>query len=700
MRVHYPRTPHLPWSPGVGPDDVRAADLSGFAGRDVVVTEKLDGENTTMYPDGLHARSLDSGHHPSRAWIKALHGRIAHRIPDGTRVCGENLYARHSIAYRDLEGWFYAFSVWDGDHCLDWDRTVRFARRLGLPVPAVLWRGVFDERAVRALRLDTERQEGYVVRTVGGFHRDEFARRVAKWVRREHVRTDRHWMLGPVVENGLGPAAALWQARSGAIPAPAALLGAVGLTTADLTAAPRPAPGAPETAPSASAITPGALGTSAGGPTVTSSAPETTPSASAITPSTLETSADTSGAPGASAVAPGMSVTGAGASAVTSGVPGTPEAVAGASEGSLAASDAALERAESVLADVFARLDLLGRSGDERLAGLLAALLHDADRARLMPRLAEPLGVPLARRVADLVGLHTGLHHPFPDEARRTGLRRLAVMADVGVLHAVAAAVLTGRDGAEAAEAHEQVGWSELHADEAGLLAEAPLEPLRAGLRQALDDSGIDQDAADRCWAEAREAYALGRIATPEEALALTWRWRSGAFPRLIVMTGPSGSGKSTFAAGLPGVDAVVSLDDLRQARGSRADQRANPEVLRAGLHRLGALLTEGATVVWDATALNRHQRSLVHAVARRHDALTTHAVMLVPGDLLARRNAGRDHPVPPDVLSAQLRRFSPPYPGEAHRTWYVGPDGDVGDVAGAIDDEIRPNTRSDRADQ
>ncbi|MCO6005186.1 AAA family ATPase [Actinoallomurus purpureus] len=624
MRVHYPRTPHLPWSPGVGPDDVRAVDLSGFAGRDVVVTEKLDGENTTMYADGLHARSTDSGHHPSRAWVKALHGRIAHRIPDGTRVCGENLYARHSIAYRDLEGWFYAFSVWDGDHCLDWDRTVRFARRLGLPVPTVLWRGVFDARAIRALHLDTERQEGYVVRTVGGFHRDEFARRVAKWVRRRHVRTDRHWMLGPVVENGLGTAAALWQARSGAIPDPAALLGAVGMTTADL-AAPAVAPGALETV---------------------SSAPETVP---------------------------------------------------GASEALLPAREAAGERAD----DVSARLDLLGRSGDERLAGLLAALLHDADRARLMPRLAGPLGVPLARRVADLVGLHTGLHRPFPDEARRTGLRRLSAMADVGVLHAVAAATLTGRDDAEAAEAREQVGWSELHADEAGLLAESPLEPLRAGLRQALDDApGIDRDAADRCWAEAREAYALGRISTPEEALALTWRWRSGAFPRLVVMTGPSGSGKSTFAAGLPGIGAVVSLDDLRQARGSRADQRANPEVLRAGLHRLGVLLAEGTTVVWDATALNRHQRSLVHAVAHRHDALTTHAVMLVPGDLLTRRNADRDHPVPPDVLSAQLRRFSPPYPGEAHRTWYVGPDGTVGDVAGAIDDEIHPNTRSDRADQ
>ena len=86
MRVHYPRTPHLPWSPGVSADDVRAADLAGLAGREVVVTEKLDGENTTLYRDGLHARSLDSAHHPSRAWVKSLQGLVG--AVDPARLAG------------------------------------------------------------------------------------------------------------------------------------------------------------------------------------------------------------------------------------------------------------------------------------------------------------------------------------------------------------------------------------------------------------------------------------------------------------------------------------------------------------------------------------------------------------------------------------------------------------------------------------
>jgi predicted kinase len=595
----------------VAADDVRAADLSALSGREVVVTEKLDGENTTLYADGLHARSLDSAHHPSRAWLKALHGRVAARIPAGWRVCGENLYARHSIGYDDLESWFYAFSVWAGGRCLDWDATVRFARGLGVPVPPVLWRGIFDERALRALRPDPTRQEGYVVRPADGFELADFGRLVAKWVRRGHVRTDQHWMLAPVVPNGRGPGAALWDVRSGAAVDVETLARAVGFGLDQLAGDPAP---------------PVAAGATAAG-----------------------------------ATAAGATVVDTAAAAVDGGTAGLDAAVA----------------------DVASRLDVLGRVGDARLAGVLATLLHQQRRASLAARLADPLGMPLARRVADLVGLHRALWRPFPDAERRAGLVGLAAAADVGALHAVAAAALAGRPDADE---REQVEWSMLIADEAGLLAPDPLGPLRAGLRSAT--AGLVADAADRCWAEARTGYALGRVATAAEAAALTWPWRTGDFPRLVVTVGPAGSGKSRFVAGLAGVDEVVSLDGLRAERGSRADQRGNPEVLRAGLARLDAALTGRRTVVWDATCLNRQQRGLVADVAARRDALVTHAVLLVDPALVARRNAARADAVPDRVLAAQLARFGPPYPGEAHRTWYVGAAGTVADVAGAVDAE------------
>lgn len=200
----YPRTPHLPWSPGATSDDVFLADTHTFWECEVVVTEKMDGENTSMYTNYIHARSIDSKHHPSRTWVKAFHGSIAHAIPAGWRLCGENLYARHSIAYDNLPSYFVLFSVWDEhNRALSWDDTLQWAERLGMAVPKQLYRGVWNEQALRSIAVDTESCEGYVLRTVQGFAYQHFHEHVAKWVRAKHVQTDTHWMYAPVVPNGL-----------------------------------------------------------------------------------------------------------------------------------------------------------------------------------------------------------------------------------------------------------------------------------------------------------------------------------------------------------------------------------------------------------------------------------------------------------------------------------------------------------------
>ncbi len=203
-RHKYPRTPHLPWSPGASDDDEHLAGCAHFHGREVVVTEKLDGENTSLYREGIHARSLDSRHHPSRDWVKAWHATIRHDIPDGWRLCGENLYAQHSVRYEALESYFYLFSIWDeSNRCLSWDVTCEWAALLGCPVPLVLYRGLWDTKRVRAIEVDTRITEGYVVRMTDGFAYADFARSVGKWVRPQHVQTDEHWMYAPVVPNRL-----------------------------------------------------------------------------------------------------------------------------------------------------------------------------------------------------------------------------------------------------------------------------------------------------------------------------------------------------------------------------------------------------------------------------------------------------------------------------------------------------------------
>lgn len=209
----YPRTYHLPFSLGTQSDDRLLPSVNHFEGREVIVTEKLDGENTSMYSDHIHARSLDSGHHPSRTIVKTLHGLIGHDIPLGFRICGENVYACHSIHYLNLEAHFYVFGIYDDkNNCLSWDETEEYCKMLGLITAPVLYRGIWDEEKVRACwtGISTaspgDPQEGYVVRLASSFHYDAQDSALessftAKYVRAKHVQTDAHWLEKPVQPN-------------------------------------------------------------------------------------------------------------------------------------------------------------------------------------------------------------------------------------------------------------------------------------------------------------------------------------------------------------------------------------------------------------------------------------------------------------------------------------------------------------------
>ena len=196
-KVKYPRTFHMPSSKGATSDDKILPNLDSFVGSEVVITEKLDGENSTLYHDYYHARSIDSRHHPSRNWLKSFHGSIAYKIPPELRICGENMYAQHSIMYSDLDSYFYGFSIWDRttNECLDWDSTVLYLELLGIVPVKVLYKGMFDQRALDKIisGLDLSKQEGVVMRKASSFLYDDFSNSVCKWVRSNHVTTDTHW---------------------------------------------------------------------------------------------------------------------------------------------------------------------------------------------------------------------------------------------------------------------------------------------------------------------------------------------------------------------------------------------------------------------------------------------------------------------------------------------------------------------------
>jgi hypothetical protein len=184
----------------------------------IMVSLKMDGENTSIYPDATtHARSVDSGFHPSRAWIRQYAATISPFMAEigDFRLCGENMYALHSIPYEDLESYFLLFSIWNEDFCYGWGDTCSLISRINYLVPdeyaihtvPVVYYGPssgFDLREFSETFMEKyPGHEGFVVRNADSFMLSDFENSIAKFVRRNHVQTDEHWMLKEVTPNKL-----------------------------------------------------------------------------------------------------------------------------------------------------------------------------------------------------------------------------------------------------------------------------------------------------------------------------------------------------------------------------------------------------------------------------------------------------------------------------------------------------------------
>ncbi|AXV17420.1 hypothetical protein CYG48_13315 [Neorhizobium sp. SOG26] len=201
----YGRTYHLQISPGASSDDKIMPSLEGLMVSDLVVTEKMDGENTTIHAGGTYARSPDSGYHRSRDWMKAFAAGVSPQLGREERVVGENLYARHSIAYDNLPSYFMGFAWIVGDEIQAWDLTLARLNELGItPVPT-LYRGPFRPGLLEelAVSIDPLSQEGYVARVATSFREAEMPFRMGKFVRADHVRSAQHWRSAALIPNRL-----------------------------------------------------------------------------------------------------------------------------------------------------------------------------------------------------------------------------------------------------------------------------------------------------------------------------------------------------------------------------------------------------------------------------------------------------------------------------------------------------------------
>lgn len=206
-KLKYPRTFHVPWSPGRGSDDKVLRDTSHFRGIRLVVTEKMDGENTTMTRNFCYARSLDSADHESQHYIKGIHARIKHQLSEDIRLHGENLFAKHSIKYNNLDDYFLVFAASDirENIFLSFDQTAEICRDLRLYMaPTLLYNCKWSDIEHRHSFWDVmDGHEGWVVRNISEFSIPDFKLNAAKFVRENHVQTADHWKNKRIERNEL-----------------------------------------------------------------------------------------------------------------------------------------------------------------------------------------------------------------------------------------------------------------------------------------------------------------------------------------------------------------------------------------------------------------------------------------------------------------------------------------------------------------
>jgi hypothetical protein len=206
MSKKYGRTFHLPQSPGASSDDKIMPDVSKLAALgEVVATEKMDWENTTIPAGGCHPRSLAAGYHPSRDWMKGFAAGISPSLGPDERIIGEYLFARHSVGYDTLPSYFLGFAWVIGDVVQSWADTLARFDELGILAVPELYRGPWkpDLPDTLAAELNLQRQEGFVLRRSEAFSEADMPTHLGKFVRAGHVQSEVHWTKAPLVKNGL-----------------------------------------------------------------------------------------------------------------------------------------------------------------------------------------------------------------------------------------------------------------------------------------------------------------------------------------------------------------------------------------------------------------------------------------------------------------------------------------------------------------
>ena len=204
----YPRTYHLPFSEGLQNDDRKVDDdwWEYLKDKTLVLTEKLDGENQSVYKKGVFARS--HGAPTTNPWSRnmwergGIYDQVKGFLGEDEGIYGENLYGIHSIEYNKLPTYYFMFAVRNNERWYSWKEVEEMSSILELPTVPVLMIRKFDspkdlEETINKLMSNGSQYgdtiEGVVVRNADSFKLSDFSKNVVKYVRKNHVQTDKFW---------------------------------------------------------------------------------------------------------------------------------------------------------------------------------------------------------------------------------------------------------------------------------------------------------------------------------------------------------------------------------------------------------------------------------------------------------------------------------------------------------------------------
>lgn len=207
----YSRTYHYDFSPGTTSDDRINYDWWRDVNNinNLVYLEKLDGENNCISKLGVFARSHATiTNHKWSNYLKEKWSIIKNDLGD-LEIFGENLYAIHSIEYKELNSYFYVFAIRENDVWLSWEEVKFYSKLLDFEnVPEIkIERADSKENYIKNIQLAVSNpskfkscensiacnMEGLVTRNYDKFDINAFSNNVFKWVRKNHVKTDEHW---------------------------------------------------------------------------------------------------------------------------------------------------------------------------------------------------------------------------------------------------------------------------------------------------------------------------------------------------------------------------------------------------------------------------------------------------------------------------------------------------------------------------